>query len=97
MTPEYWNDLASVFRAGAERASGWVFNSAMQQQAQIMEVMANRCDEISDELSNGSNESGPRYEQCTKCDTKWPISKLAQGLCPRCFRVKKQVDEMMNR
>lgn len=44
-----WYDLASVYRAGAERAFGWSHNSAMQIQAEVLETQADRCDEIARE------------------------------------------------
>lgn len=44
-----WNDLASVYRAGADRARGWSHNSGMQQHAEILEAQADRCDEIARE------------------------------------------------
>jgi hypothetical protein len=44
-----WQDLASVFRAGAGQARGWVLNSAMQQHAGILDAQADRCDEIARE------------------------------------------------
>ena len=44
-----WSDLASVYRAGAKRARGWVLNSAMQQHAEVLETQADRCDEIARE------------------------------------------------
>lgn len=44
-----WQDLASVFRAGAGRARGWVWNSDRQQDAEILDAQADRCDEIARE------------------------------------------------
>lgn len=44
-----WQDMASVYRAGAGRASGWGHNSAMQQQAEVLDAQADRCDEIARE------------------------------------------------
>ena len=49
MTVKDWLDLASVFRAGAERAFGWSHNSAMQIHAEVLETQADRCDEIARE------------------------------------------------
>lgn len=46
MSAEDWQDLASVFRAGAGRARGWSLNSAMQQQAEVLDAQADRCGEI---------------------------------------------------
>ena len=45
-----WKDLASVYRAGAERARGWVFNNDMQTQAEVLDAQADRCLEIAREL-----------------------------------------------
>ena len=44
-----WQDLASVYRAGAGRARGWSHNSAMQQQAEVLDAQAGRFDEIARE------------------------------------------------
>jgi hypothetical protein len=41
-----WYDLASVYRAGADRARGWCFNGDRQQDADILEAQADRCEEI---------------------------------------------------
>ena len=49
MNVKDWQDLASVFRAGAERAFGWSHNAAMQQHAEILETQADRCDAIARE------------------------------------------------
>lgn len=46
MDAQDWQDLASVFRAGAERARGWSHNTAMQLQAEVLDTQADRCDEI---------------------------------------------------
>lgn len=44
-----WQDMASVFRAGAERARGWEFNAGRQQDAEILDAQAGRCEEIARE------------------------------------------------
>lgn len=49
MDAQDWADLASVYRAGAERARGWPYNNDRQQDAEILEVQADRCDEIARE------------------------------------------------
>jgi hypothetical protein len=41
-----WYDLASVFRAGAERSRGWNMNIERQQQAEVLDAQADRCEEI---------------------------------------------------
>jgi hypothetical protein len=41
-----WAGLASVYRAGAERSRGWPFNADRQQDAEVLEAQADRCDEI---------------------------------------------------
>lgn len=46
MNVKDWQDMASVFRAGAGRARGWVLNSAMQQQAEVLDAQADQCMEI---------------------------------------------------
>jgi len=49
MDSKDWQDLASVYRAGAERASGWSHNSAMQIHAEVLMTQADRCAEIARE------------------------------------------------
>lgn len=49
MDAQDWADLASVYRAGAGRARGWCFNTGRQQDADILEAQAERCDEIARE------------------------------------------------
>jgi hypothetical protein len=49
MTPQDWYDLASVYRAGADRARGWVMNIDRQQDADILDAQADRCEEIARE------------------------------------------------
>jgi hypothetical protein len=49
MSAEDWSDLGRVFRAGAGRARGWVFNNDMQQQAEILDAQADQCEEIARE------------------------------------------------
>jgi hypothetical protein len=49
MNPQDWADLASVYRAGAARARGWVNNGSRQQDADILEAQADRCAEIARE------------------------------------------------
>jgi hypothetical protein len=44
-----WADLASVYRAGADRARGWIMNNDRQQDAEILDAQADRCDEIARE------------------------------------------------
>lgn len=44
-----WEDLASVYRAGAHRARGWVMNLDRQQDADILDAQADRCEEIARE------------------------------------------------
>lgn len=46
MDAQDWADLASVYRAGADRARGWPFNNDRQQDSGILEAQADRCDEI---------------------------------------------------
>jgi hypothetical protein len=41
-----WQDFASVYRAGAERAAGWSHNTAMVQHTAVLERQADRCEEI---------------------------------------------------
>jgi hypothetical protein len=38
-----WEDLASVYRAGADKARGWVMNIDRQQEAEVLAAMADRC------------------------------------------------------
>lgn len=49
MNVKDWQDMASVFRAGAGRARGWFLNSDRQQDAEILDAQADRCDEIARE------------------------------------------------
>lgn len=49
MSTEDWSDLGLVFRAGAERARGWVFNTGRQQDAGILDAQADQCMEIARE------------------------------------------------
>jgi hypothetical protein len=49
MDSKDWQDLASVYRAGAGRARGWSLNSDRQQDAEILDAQADRCDEIARE------------------------------------------------
>jgi len=41
-----WLDLASVYKAGAKRSRGSAFNADRQTEADVLEVMAERCEEI---------------------------------------------------
>jgi hypothetical protein len=50
MNAQDWANLASVFRAGQERAAGWSSNTAMIQHAAILEAQADRCEAIAREL-----------------------------------------------
>jgi hypothetical protein len=49
MDSKDWQDLASVYRAGADRARGWTFNGDRQQDAEILDAQAGRCEEIARE------------------------------------------------
>ena len=49
MDSKDWQDLASVYRAGADCARGWVFNNDMQIHAEILDTQADRCEEIARE------------------------------------------------
>lgn len=49
MTPQDWRDMASVFRAGATRASQWSHNADRQQEAEVLRAQAGRCDQIAQE------------------------------------------------
>lgn len=49
MTWKDWQDLASVYRAGADRARQWEFNADRQQDAEVLEAQAKRCEEIAEE------------------------------------------------
>ena len=49
MDAQDWADLAGVYQAGARRARGWVFNSDRQQDAEILEAQADKCEEIARE------------------------------------------------
>ena len=49
MDAQDWADLATVYRAGARRAAGWCFNADRQQDAEILEAQADRCEEIARE------------------------------------------------
>lgn len=50
MDSQDWRNMASVFRAGADRAYGWVFNTDRIQDGDILEAQAGRCEEIAREL-----------------------------------------------
>jgi hypothetical protein len=41
-----WYDMASVFRAGAARSRGWTMNVEREQQAEVLDAQADRCEEI---------------------------------------------------
>jgi hypothetical protein len=49
MTPRDWRDMASVYQAGADQQRGYVFNIERQQQAESLDAMALRCEELADE------------------------------------------------
>jgi hypothetical protein len=49
MSADDWQDLASVYRAGAERARGWAYNDDAQRDAQVLDAQADRCEEIARE------------------------------------------------
>lgn len=61
MSVKDWQDLASVYRAGAERAFGWSHNSAMQIQAEVLDYQAARCDEIARERDGNPLVSHEHY------------------------------------
>jgi len=63
-----WADLASVFRAGAGRARGWVHNSGRQQAAEILDAQADRCDEIARERDGNPLVSHDQYHYHTGPD-----------------------------
>jgi hypothetical protein len=46
MDAQDWADLATVFRAGADRSRGWTMNRERQQNAEILDAQADRCEEI---------------------------------------------------
>lgn len=50
MDSQDWRNMGSVFRAGSRRAAGWVYNSDRQQDAEILQAQAERCEEIAREL-----------------------------------------------
>lgn len=49
MSPLDWYLWSTVYRAGAERARAWPMNSDMQNQAEVLEAQAERCEEIARE------------------------------------------------
>lgn len=53
MTPQDWRDLGSVYRAGARRAKQWSHNTDRQQDAEILEAQADRCDQIAGREDGG--------------------------------------------
>jgi ABC-type Zn2+ transport system substrate-binding protein/surface adhesin len=46
MDAQDWADLATVFRAGADRSRDWTMNTERQQNAEILDAQADRCEEI---------------------------------------------------
>jgi hypothetical protein len=46
MTKQDWLDMASVYRAGAERSRQWSYNASRQQDAEVLEAQAERCEQI---------------------------------------------------
>jgi hypothetical protein len=46
MSRQDWLDLASVYDAGAKRSRQWSYNIERQQQAEVLDAMAERCREI---------------------------------------------------
>jgi hypothetical protein len=49
MTSEDWRDLASVYKAGAASARQWSHNTGKQQDAEILEAQAERCEQVAAE------------------------------------------------
>lgn len=47
MSPRDWLDLASVYQAGADAQRAYEMNTERQQQADALEAMAARCEELS--------------------------------------------------
>jgi hypothetical protein len=46
MTSQDWQDLASVYRAGADESRQWVYNASRKQDADVLDAQAGRCEEI---------------------------------------------------
>jgi hypothetical protein len=49
MSQRDWQDMASVYQAGADQQRGYIMNIERQQQAQSLDAMAARCEELAAE------------------------------------------------
>jgi hypothetical protein len=57
MSPRDWQDLASVYRAGAERSRAWAPDMSRLQEAEALDAMAQRCHEIAAERNTLTDEA----------------------------------------
>jgi ferredoxin-thioredoxin reductase catalytic subunit len=49
MDPATLRAIAEILHAGAERSRQWVYNPDRQQEAEVLEAMAERANELADE------------------------------------------------
>jgi hypothetical protein len=81
MNAEDWLNFASVYRAGADRARGWSLNNDRQQDAAVLDAMADRCEYLAGERPFFLARPGQRpysYHR-TRQEAERQLTHMAEG------------------